>query len=812
MKVSLNWIRDYVQLPADADLKKLAYDLTMSTVEVEDTIELAKQFDHMVVGVINTIEQHPNADKLRVCMTDIGGRVESIVCGGSNLREGMKVAVALPGSVCRWHGEGEPVEIKKSKLRGVDSYGMICGAVEIGLADLFPTKEEAHILDLSDFDAPAGTPLADALDLNDIILEIDNKSMTNRPDLWGHYGIAREIAALYDLPMKEFPHFDRNVENTAGFHVTVEDAERCPRYLSAQIEGLSVKPAPYQMQSRIWKVGMRPINALVDITNYVMLATGQPTHAFDSDHIAGHVIVRRAGEGEKLLLLNGKELALSGDDLVIADDAGVVGLAGVMGGAKDSILPETDKVILEVANFDAKGIRRTALRYDNRTEASARYEKAIDPERCDQAFDLSMQLLGQLYPEMKVTGLVDEYPQHLKQAEIDVPLSWLERRLGKRLPPEEIRHKMELLGYGISFSGDNMHVVVPTWRSTGDVSIQADIMEEVARMYGYENFEAEPITTTFDGAINQLDKDLERRIKEYLAIRCGMQEIFTYPWMEESYVNAVLQSTEGILSLSTPPSPAERFVRSSLLPNLCKAVVKNERYFDEFSIFETAQVFRDENYTSPYDPREKLPSQRKNVAGAFVTTDKDITALFRKAKGVVEMMARYVHMEALTFRQTEKPVWADNVVWLNICRGEEKVGDLALLSKKVSMACGIKNLNVMLFQLDQDSLVPLKSRTNTFTHTAEYPMTDYDISLLLDGSVQWKDVLQTVGGIKSELLHGASFVDEYRGKQVPAGKKSLTLRLSIGSKEKTLTSSEIEEVASNVLNKIAKRFGAELRR
>lgn len=812
MKVSLNWIRDYVQLPADADLKKLAYDLTMSTVEVEDTIELAKQFGHMVVGVINTIEQHPNADKLRVCMTDIGGRVESIVCGGSNLREGMKVAVALPGSVCRWHGEGEPVEIKKSKLRGVDSYGMICGAVEIGLADLFPTKEEAHILDLSDFDAPAGTPLADALDLNDIILEIDNKSMTNRPDLWGHYGIAREIAALYDLPMKEFPHFDRNVENTSGFHVTVEDAERCPRMTGTQIENVCVKPAPYWMQVRIWKTGMRPINALVDITNYVMLATGQPSHAYDSDHIAGHIIVRRAKAGETLTLLNGKELPLSTDDLTIADDAGIVGLAGVMGGAKDSILPTTSKVILEIANFQAAGIRRTALRYDNRTEASARYEKAIDPERCDQALDLSMQLFSDLYPEMKVTGLVDEYPRHLKQAEIDVPLSWLERRLGKRLPPEEIRHKMELLGYGISFSGDNMHVVVPTWRSTGDVSIQADIMEEVARMYGYENFEAEPITTTFDGAINQLDKDLERRIKEYLAIRCGMQEIFTYPWMEESYVNAVLQSTKGILSLSTPPSPAERFVRSSLLPNLCKAVVKNERYFDEFSIFETAQVFRDENYTSPYDPREKLPSQRKNVAGAFVTTDKDITALFRKAKGVVEMMARYVHMEALTFRQTEKPVWADNVVWLNIYRGEEKVGDLALLSKKVSMACGIKNLNVMLFQLDQDSLVPLKSRTNTFTHMAEYPMTDYDISLLLDGSVQWKDVLQTVGGIKSELLHGASFVDEYRGKQVPAGKKSLTLRLSIGSTEKTLTSSEIEEVASNVLNKIAKRFGAELRR
>ena len=811
MKVSLNWIRDYVQLPADADLKKLAYDLTMSTVEVEDATDLGTSFHDMVVGVINTIEQHPNADKLKVCKTDIGGRVEDIVCGGSNLREGMKVAVALPGAMCKWHGEGDLVEIKKSKLRGVDSYGMICGAVEIGLADLFPTKEEAHILDLSDFDAPAGTPLADALDLNDIILEIDNKSMTNRPDLWGHYGIAREIAALYDLPMTQFPHFDRNVENTSGFHVTVEDAERCPRMIGTQIENVCVKPAPYWMQVRIWKTGMRPINALVDITNYVMLATGQPSHAYDSDHIAGHIIVRRAKAGETLTLLNGKELPLSTDDLTIADDAGIVGLAGVMGGAKDSILPTTSKVILEIANFQAAGIRRTALRYDNRTEASARYEKAIDPERCDQALDLSMQLFSDLYPEMKVTGLVDEYPRHLKQAEIDVPLSWLERRLGKRLSPDEIKHKMELLGYSITFNGDNMHVVVPTWRSTGDVSIQADIMEEVARMYGYENFEAEPITTSFDGAINQLDKDLERKIKEYLSFRCGMQEIFTYPWMDELYVNAVLQSTDGILSLSTPPSPAERFVRSSLLPNLCKAVVKNERYFDEFSIYETAQVFRDENYTTPYDPREKLPSQRKHVAGAFVCGGKDVTTLFRKAKGVLEMMPRYTHMEGFTFKQVEKPAWADNVVWLNVYLGEERIGDLALLSKKVSMECGIKNLNVMLFELDQDCLKPFRSRTNSFTHLPESPMTEYDISVLLPGEVKWADIAQTVRGVKSELFHGAQFVDEYRGKQVPDGKKSVTVRLAIGSKEKTLTSAEIEDVANGVINKLVKRFGAELR-
>ena len=280
MKVSLNWIRDYVQLPADADLKKLAYDLTMSTVEVEDAVDQGASFHDMVVGEIKEVLPHPNADKLRICRTDIGGGdIKEIVCGGTNLRDGMKVAVALPGSVCRWHGEGEPVEIKQSKLRGVESYGMICGAVEIGLADLFPVEGEAGILDLSAFDAPAGTPLADALDLNDIILEIDNKSMTNRPDLWGHYGIARELAALYHLPMAEFPHFDRNVENTSGFHVTEEDAERCPRMTGTQIENVCGKPAPYWMQVRIWKTGMRPINALDDITNYVMLATGPPSHA-----------------------------------------------------------------------------------------------------------------------------------------------------------------------------------------------------------------------------------------------------------------------------------------------------------------------------------------------------------------------------------------------------------------------------------------------------------------------------------------------------------------------------------------------------
>ena len=812
MKLSLSWIKDYVQIPEDMDLKKLAYDLTMSTVEVEDVEYLARRFDNMLVGVIEKIEPHPNADKLRVCKVDIGGgEIKDIVCGGINLKEGMRVAVSCPGAVVRWHGEGEPVVIKNSKLRGVESYGMICASDEIGLGELFPASQEAEILDLSAFEVPAGTSLADALDMNDVLLEIDNKSMTNRPDLWGHYGIAREIAALYDLPLKKIEPYTADVQS--DFKVEINDPDRCTRYIGVEMSGVEVKPSPYQMQNRIWKAGMRPINALVDITNYVMLATGNPTHAFDADNITDHIVVRHAVEGEKLILLNDHELTLCADDLVITDSEGPVALAGVMGGAKDSILPKTRRVILEVANFESTGIRRTALRYDTRTEASSRYEKAVDPERCEQALALSMQYFQKLYPELTVTGFCDKYVKKLERAQIDVSLAWLAKRLGKNLSNEVIQKKLELLGFDVEISGDNMHVTAPTWRSTGDISIKDDVMEEVARLYGYDNFEATSFTTTFEGAINQKDQDLLRRIKEYLAIRCGMQEVYTYPWMNDVFVNAVLQSTEGVLRLSTPPAPDLSYIRSSLLPNLCEAVVKNERYFNDFAIFEEAQVFFDRNYTAAYDETELLPEQKRHIGAAFASSVKDITELFREAKGVLEYMPRYTHMEGFEFRKEEKPVWADNVVWMNIFRGDEKIGDMGLVAKKVSMDCGIKNLSVMLFELDVTKLVPLKSRTNRFTHLAEYPETDYDISMLFDSDAAWADIYDAIMGQKkaSALLKDAAFVDEYRGKQIPAGKKSVTIRLTIGSSEKTLTSQEIESAANQVMKKLGKKMGAELR-
>ncbi len=813
MKLSLNWIKDYVKIPDNMDLSEFAYQLTMSTVEVEGAHDIAKGFDHIVVGEILTVNPHPNADKLRVCSVNTGDEApHDIVCGGSNLAPGMKVVVAAPGAWVRWHGEGEPVEIKAAKLRGVPSYGMICGADEVGISELFPPKDDHEIVDLSDFDVTPGQNVAVALGLDDIILEIDNKSMTNRPDLWGHYGMAREIAALYDLEL--LPIDPYTPPAVPAFDVRIEDTHGCPRYIGVKMEGLSVKPAPFALRARLWKVGLRPINALVDITNYVMMAVGQPTHAFDSDMIENGIRVRRAAEGEALSLLNGKELVLHTDDLVIADDKEAVALAGVMGGSKDSILPTTKNVILEVANFESTGIRRTALRYDNRTDSSTRYEKAIDPERCDLALSIAMELFAELYPDMKVVAYADSYPEKLSQAEIDVSYNWLDRRLGKHLTPDEISHKLGLLGFRVSFDGDNMHVVVPTWRSTGDVSIKADIMEEVARMYGYENFQASTITTSHAGAINQLDKTLVRRIEEYLAYRCGMQEILTYPWMKEEFVTATLGSVEGILTLPTPPSPEEKYLRSSTLPNLVQAVVKNERYYTEFSLFEEAQIFDASTFVSPYDETEKLPRQRRHIGCAFAEKTEDtaaIAALFRRVKGIFEYMPAFTHMEAFTFEKAEKPVWADHVAWLNIKVGDAVVGHIGVLDKRASMAAGIKNLTVILAELDTDALIPFKSRTNTFTHLAEYPVVDYDISMLVDAATTWEAVRSVVLSKQRDFLKGVTFVEEYKGKQIPEGKKSLTIRLAVGADDRTLTSDAIEACAAAVIKQLAKELGAEIR-
>ncbi|MBR4400360.1 MAG: phenylalanine--tRNA ligase subunit beta [Synergistes sp.] len=810
MKLSLNWIKKYVDLPADLTMEKLSYDLTMSTVEVEETTDLAESLSGLVVGRILTVEQHPDADKLRICTVDTGDPAPSvIVCGGVNLAPAQLVAVAKPGAMVRWHGEGEPVEIRPAKLRGVMSYGMICASSEIGLSDLFPASQHAEIMDITALDAKPGQPLAEALGLDDVILEIDNKSMTNRPDLWGHYGMARELAAIYGLELKPIEKMPLP-EGCDGLEIEIEAPERCPRYCALVIRNIKNIPSPFGLQSMLWRVGSRPINLPVDITNYLMFATGVPTHAFDLNHVGGKIRVRCAAPGEKLELLDGTMLDLTEEDLVIANAEKPMALAGIMGGKLDSILPETTDVILEVANFEALGIRKTSQRLEVRTEGSARWEKGVDPQRADDTIAMAVSMIKEAFPDAHITGYKDVYPLPLEQKKVKVSLGFLRRRLGKELSAESVTAMLSRLGFTTEAEGDELTVTAPSWRSTGDISLPDDILEEVARLMGYESFEFTPPQVILDKPVNQKGVRAERALREYLAFRCNMQEIFTYPWIKDDYIKAAGVPEEEMLALSTPPAPDEAHLRSSLVPGIMKAVSDNLRFAAEFRIFELTQVFFDRNFksVSKTSKDEVLPEMARHLAGAFVGSD--ARELYRAAKGVLEYMHRAAQIEPLSFAQLKKPAWADDNLWVNVTDASGEVtGDLALVSQKSAKAAGIKHSLAVIFEIDVEKLSVLPSRQNVFTHLPEYPLSYFDLSVIFSDSVKWADIEAIAR--KTELVTDVRFIDEYRGRQIGDGKKSVSFRVWVGSEKGTLTSEQIENVSKQVVKKIGKKFGGDVR-
>ncbi|HHT20023.1 MAG TPA: phenylalanine--tRNA ligase subunit beta [Tissierellia bacterium] len=802
MKLSLNWLKDYVELPEDLTPEKLAHDLTMMTVEVEGIESLADNFDKMVVGQILEVKDHPRADKLKIVMTDIGrDKPAQIVCGGTNLAPQQKVAVSLPGSMVRWHGEGDLVEIKAAKLRGVESYGMICSSGEIGLEDLLPEPELELIMDISFVDDAPGTPLANALGLDDYIFEIDNKSMTNRPDLWGHYGVARELAAIYDVALKELPKGKLPTE--AGIEVRIEAPEDTPRYAAMTIEGLQNGPSPFWLKSRLMSVGQRPIDVLVDFTNYIMMATGQPTHGFDRTQVKDYIEIRRGRAGEQLELLNHDRLDVGPDSLLITDSKGVLALAGVMGGKLDSIYPTTTDLILEVANFHPRLTRHTSQKFNERTEASTRFEKGINTQRVDDALQYAVYLLQVLQPQAKITGLTDNYPKPTEAATVRVDKAFIDTRLGRVVSQAEISHSLEKLGYEVSFQNGRFTVKAPTWRSTGDIEIKDDILEEVARMLGYEAMTFVAPTIEMRAAVRQLDMDLERKLRQYLAHTQAAQEIFTYPWIKDELFSAAGITAEAV-ELDSPPAPDMKRLRNSLVPGLIGAIDLNHHSFSEFRIFELAQVFRPGDYR-PSVAEEILPVMERHLAGAYVGPKP--MELFRQVKGMLEDLPRAVAMEELTFKQLEQPGWADSKLWLNILCGETIVGVFGLLSLRAAKAGGIKRIQSVIFELNLEGLIALPSRENSFEPLPEFPLVDVDISPILDEAVSWAQVEQIVGPMVKRI----EFVDVFRGKPIPEGKKSLTLRVWFQSKDGTMTMEQVDRRVQAIVGQLKKRLGATVR-
>ena len=805
MKVSLNWVKRYVDLPKDLTAKQIAYDLTLRTVEVESVEYTKDKFHDIVVGKILEVKDHPNADSLKICITDIGDKTPvQIVCGGENLYKDELVVVSKPGAEVYWHGEDQLVKIKETKMRGEESYGMICGATEVYLDQLFPPKTEREIVDLSGIKCKPGDEIADVVYMDDVVLEIDNKSLTNRPDLWGHYGVARELCAIYGLELKELPKLKLD-SKLPKYKVEIKEPKKCNRYTATEIEGLDTRKAPLWMQALIINGGMRPINAIVDITNYVMLGVGQPTHAFDRTHVEGEkIIVRNAKKDEKLLLLDDKDLDLTEDDLVIADAKSPLGLAGIKGGKKDSILEDTTGVVFEIANFTASDIRKTDKRFDEKTDSSIRYEKAIDTERIEQGLACGLELFKELFPECKVVSFTDEYPIKTERAKIDVEQEFLDVRLGKVLDRKTIEKVLTSLGYDVEYEKGVYHVVAPVWRSTGDVSIKDDVMGDIARILSFESFEAKPLPVKFEHAVIQNKATLERNIREYLAYRCGFNEIFTYPWIDDKYIKAAGIDISKSVKLATPPAPELAILRSSLVPGALETISKNLRYFDSFKIFEVAQVFVDGEYHETSE-EETLPIHKKLVTGAIV--GKDAKELFFEAKGVIEEMSSYNHMEGITFTVGEKPSWADKNAYLNIMLNGEEIGALGLLNAYAMSEVKIKRCNVAIFEIDFDKLVPFDSRTNEFTHLPQFPLVEKDLSIIVDEKVSWEDISKVIKSKVREL----EFMEEYRGDQIPEGKKSIMLRVKLGNDDSTMTSEEINKKMHSIVGTLSHVCGAELR-
>ena len=806
MKVSLNWVKKYVDLPENITTKQMATDLTLRTVEVEGYENTEDKFHDIIVGKILEVNEHPNADKLRVCKVDIGEvEPKQIVCGGSNLYPNEMVVVCKPGAEVYWHGEGELMKIKDSKVRGVDSYGMICGAEEVYLENIFPAKDEDEIVDLAGIECYPGQSITEIIDMKDVVLEIDNKSLTNRPDLWGHYGIARELSAIYDVDLKPIEKIKID-SKLPKYDVVIEDTTKCQRYVAVEIDNVYEKRSPLWMQSAIIKGGMRPINAIVDITNYVMMAIGQPLHAFDKTHVDGNkIIVRNAREGEELLLLDNNTIELTTDDLVISDSKDAMALAGIRGGKKDSILPETTGVVLEVANFTAKTIRKTGKRFDEKTDASIRYEKNIDTQRVEEGLNLALALFKEIFPESKIVAFNDVYPVETKNEKINVSEEFLDTRLGKKIDRETITRVLTRLGYEVNYKNGIYTVVVPTYRSTGDVSLKDDVMGDIARLLSFESFEAQPLTISFDHAVLQNKVLLETRIKEYLSNRCGFYEIFTYPWINEKYINAASINKEDSIKLATPPSPEEAYLRSSLVPSMLEAISKNLRYFDSFKMFEMAQVFiKGEYHESSED--ETLPIHKKLLTGSIVGSNPK--EIFYELKGVIEKISGYTHMKELTFTtECEKPSWADINAYLAIKLDNNIVGYMGLLSVKTMNDAKIKRTNVAIFELDSDMFIPLESRTNKFKHIPVLPSVEKDLSLIVDENITWAEMTKYIRSKASDI----KFIEEYRGNQIPEGKKSIMLRVTFDSGDTTLTSEEINTKLDAIIRTLNKMCGAVLR-
>lgn len=790
LSVSYNWLKEYVKI--DHSVNDFVKEFSLKSQTIDRAEPTKPKFKGVVTVKILDIQKHPNADKLKLVKVDAGKTKPTVVCGAPNIKVGQVVPLASVGAkVLDPETEGKTFTIKKAKIRDVESNGMLCSQKELGIGD---DHEGIMILPAK---TPIGKPLEEILDLDDYILDIEVTS--NRPDAMSVVGLAREAAAALGVKDKikvPQPKLDIKDEDLP-LSVEVRQSDLCPRYNAVVMTDIKVGSSPLWMQMRLMAAGMRPINNLVDITNYLILEYGRPMHVFDYDKLKNQkIIVRKAKRGEKILALDGKTYKLSSDHLAIADGKSPVAIGGVMGGEPTAVTKKTKTIVFECAAFDPVLIRKTARELNLHSDSSDLFEKGLHPETTFVGMLRAIELTQKIAGGKVASPIIDVYAKDYKPNKIKFDTASVKRYLGVEIPVEEIKNILESLGFeatGVKV----LNVVVPYWRAY-DIKFEYDLIEEVARIYGYHNLP----TQLPQGEIPIQTKDSvlfwEDNVKDILS-GIGFTESYNYSFVSKDLLQKVKFPVNEAVKINNPLNSDMEYMRTTLLAQVLQNVGDNIKNFSSQKIFELSNI-----YLPTKD--DKLPTETPKLTGAITGNQNT----FLQAKGVVELLLKKTGIFDYKLELTDPkcPLW-EKESCLDIYKGKKFLGQFGLVKQNILEKFNIKQ-PVALFDFDFNVLVKLATTVKTFQAIPEFPSVTRDLAIVVDQRLSWQEIDKIVSKADKLIVNVeylSTFIDSSLGK----GKKSLALRMVFRSPNRTLKSEEVDEVVKKVTKKLEKSFEAKLR-
>lgn len=780
MFLSMNWISDFVDL-SGLDKMDLIHRFSLSTAEVENEIfEKGKDLSGVVVAEIKSVEPHPESKKLHLLKVDAGdGKLTDVVCGAPNVRVGMKTAFAKVGARL-----GD-ITIAPRPLAGFDSYGMCCSEKEIGISD-----DNSGIMDITD-DIPAGTDIKDAYAVDDIVFEVDNKSLTNRPDLWGHYGIAREFAALAGRPLKPLDTVDLHAYDALPkVDMKIEDP-LCQRYSCLQVENIHTTVSPVNMRIRLYYCGMRAINFLADLTNYLMLEMGQPMHAFDSRKVE-KLRIKRFPKPFAFQTLDGVERHIDENTLMICNGDTPVAIAGIMGGLDSEIVEDTTTLTLESATFDAVSVRKSTVRLAHRTDASMRYEKCLDPEMTVPAIARFVKLLTDTDKDARVvSSLTDEYAYHYDTVTLDFDQAYVDRYTGIQIDGDTIVHTLEALGFTVKRDGDNFSVTVPSWRATKDVTIKADIIEEITRVYGYDNFAVHTASAPLYPVRPETEKTVEDRIKDILVKRFSLHEVHSYIWAYYDEYKALGLAVEDNVKLLNATNPNIETLRRSMIPTQLCQVRGNTAFAPSFGIFEIGRT------VDGLDENGMCREYKKLAITLFSKTDSTET-LYLSLRDMLAVLAADIKHKPLSFAAAEATHDYQHPRNLNtvLCDGVA-LGELGVVHPTVAKKID-KKAAIVYAEIDVRAFSEIADAGIVYREPSRFPGMEVDLSFV---SETYAPIGAAIEATNCPWIQDVDVVDTYRDESG----KSITVRLVFSDDQRTLKREEVMEVADQIIESLSKQ-------